>query len=88
MLIYVEKFVIEVGLLMELDDYSKFLNEEFCDFFKWFSIVVGLIGNLGMLIGIMSVKLGFLVFVYMLVDVRVWKKNRFCVFGVNVIEYV
>lgn len=48
---------------------------------------MGLIGNLGLLIGIMSVCIGFKVIVYMFVDVWVWKKVKLCSYGVMVVEY-
>ncbi|MCC4784092.1 D-serine ammonia-lyase [Vibrio lentus] len=86
-LTHAEKLAFEAGLLCESDDYRKLLKSEFRDFFKQYSIAVGSTGNLGMSIGIMSVKLGFTVSVHMSADAREWKKNKLREHGVNVVEY-
>ncbi|WP_045424289.1 D-serine ammonia-lyase [Vibrio jasicida] len=86
-LTHAEKLAIEAGLLSESDDYSKLFSEEFRQFFQQYSIAVGSTGNLGMSIGIMSAKLGFLVSVHMSADAREWKKNKLRSHGVNVVEY-
>lgn len=84
---FVESFVIKEGFFIEEDSYV-FLVEEWCKkLFFFYFIVVGFIGNLGLSIGIISVVFGFNVIVYMLVDVKKWKKDLFCLKGVIVIEY-
>jgi D-serine dehydratase len=86
-LTHAEKLVIKAGLLELSDDYSKLFTEEFRAFFSQYSIAVGSTGNLGMSIGIMSAKLGFLVSVHMSADARQWKKEKLRAHGVNVVEY-
>ncbi|MGV7960918.1 D-serine ammonia-lyase [Photorhabdus tasmaniensis] len=86
-LTHAEKLALQAGLLSEDDDYSKLFSEEFRQFFNQYSIAVGSTGNLGLSIGIISVKLGFNVSVHMSADAREWKKQKLRSHGVNVVEY-
>ncbi|NHB87111.1 D-serine ammonia-lyase [Photorhabdus tasmaniensis] len=86
-LTHAEKLALQAGLLSENDDYSKLFSEEFRQFFNQYSIAVGSTGNLGLSIGIISVKLGFNVSVHMSANAREWKKQKLRSHGVNVVEY-
>ncbi|NHB96551.1 D-serine ammonia-lyase [Photorhabdus stackebrandtii] len=86
-LAHAEKLALQAGLLSEDDDYSKLFSEEFRQFFNQYSIAVGSTGNLGLSIGIISVKLGFNVSVHMSANAREWKKQKLRSHGVNVVEY-
>ncbi|PVZ71985.1 D-serine ammonia-lyase [Pelagibaculum spongiae] len=86
-LTHAEKLVIKAGLLSIDDDYSKLFSDDFRKFFKGYSIAVGSTGNLGLSIGIISAKLGFVVSVHMSADARQWKKDKLRAHGVTVVEY-
>lgn len=86
-LAHAEKLAINAGLLLTSDDYSKLFTDEFRNFFSQYSIAVGSTGNIGMSIGIISVKLGFAVNVHMSADACQWKKDKLRSHGVNVVEY-
>lgn len=86
--VYVECLVLEYGLVGFDDDYLWLVEVDCWVFFVCYWIVVGFIGNLGFFIGIIGVVLGFQVSVYMFVDVCQWKKDKLCVYGVMVVEYV
>lgn len=57
-------------MFLKDDDYSILIEKWFIDFFLKYFIVVGFIGNLGFSIGIIGVKFGFCVIVYMFGDVK------------------
>ncbi|MBS9423896.1 D-serine ammonia-lyase [Photorhabdus caribbeanensis] len=86
-LAHAEKLALQAGLLSKNDDYSKLFSEELRRFFNQYSIAVGSTGNLGLSIGIVSVKLGFNVSVHMSADAREWKKQKLRSHGVNVVEH-
>ncbi|RHW37655.1 D-serine ammonia-lyase [Lysinibacillus yapensis] len=84
---YAEQLAIEHRLIQYNDDYAKFNEEEFYEFFRQYKIAVGSTGNLGLSIGIMGAKLGFQVTVHMSSDAKEWKKQLLREKGVEVIEY-
>ncbi|KGR74190.1 D-serine ammonia-lyase [Ureibacillus sinduriensis] len=82
-----EKLAIENKLIKSNDDYIKFCDEAFRQFFNGYKIAVGSTGNLGLSIGIMGAKLGFQVTVHMSSEAKEWKKRLLREKGVEVIEY-
>ncbi|MED3108703.1 D-serine ammonia-lyase, partial [Bacillus thuringiensis] len=74
-------------LLTKQDDYFVLDSDRFRAFFSNYSIAVGLTRNLGLSIGIMSVKLGFNITAHMSTDAKTWKKNLLTSKGITVIEY-
>jgi D-serine dehydratase len=84
---YAEELALQHGLLMPTDDYSMMDSEVFRHFFSQYSIAVGSTGNLGLSIGIISVKMGFKVTVHMSADAKKWKKDLLRGKGAIVVEY-
>ncbi|WP_368654935.1 D-serine ammonia-lyase [Ornithinibacillus sp. 4-3] len=84
---YAERLAIEAGLITKEDNYEKFTEQQFKDFFSQYSIGVGSTGNLGLGIGIMSAKLGFNVSVFMSADAKQWKKDLLREKGATVYEF-
>jgi D-serine dehydratase len=83
-----EDLAIDAGMIHPGDDYGKFANDEFKEFFANYSIVCGSTGNLGLSIGIMSAMLGFNVTIHMSEDAKQWKKDMLRSKGAKVIEHV
>lgn len=86
-LMYAEQLAIENKLINRNDDYIRFSEEAFHQFFNGYKIAVGSTGNLGLSIGIMGAKLGFQVTVHMSSEAKEWKKQLLREKGVEVIEY-
>lgn len=84
---HAETLAFENNLITKHDDYSKFADPFFKQFFSNYSIAVGSTGNLGLSIGIISAELGFKVFVHMSSDAKKWKKDMLRQKGAEVIEY-
>ncbi|TLQ41072.1 D-serine ammonia-lyase [Ruoffia tabacinasalis] len=85
---HAETLALENGLLESIEDnYEKFLNDEFNEFFAQHKIMVGTTGNLGISVGVMGAKLGFNVTVHMSTEAKQWKKDLLRSRGVNVVEH-
>ena len=84
---YAEELAIASGLLKKEDDYSILTTPKFKTFFSKHKIGVASTGNLGLSIGIISAKLGFLVTVYVSADAKQWKKDLLREKGVTVVEF-
>lgn len=84
---HTEQLAIDAGMISKEDDYRKFSTPEFKEFFGNYSIGVGSTGNLGLSIGIIGAKLGFLVSVYMSADAKQWKKDLLRAKGAIVHEF-
>ncbi|MEX3620846.1 hypothetical protein [Viridibacillus arvi] len=67
---YAEKIVLEGGFLTIEDSYSLLISREARNLCLKYSIAIGLTGNLGLSIGIMSAKLGFQVTVHTSADAK------------------
>lgn len=84
---HAEDLAIANNLLKIDEDYAILTNPEFKEFFSNYSIIVGSTGNLGLSIGIISVKIGFNVTVHMSSDAKAWKKKMLIEKGVKVVEH-
>lgn len=84
---HAEDLALKAGKIFLNDNYIKFADEDFTNFFSQYSIHVGSTGNLGLSIGIISAALGFKVNVHMSADAKAWKKALLRSKGVNVVEY-
>ena len=92
-LCFAEQLALEAGLLHRvgntgLEQSSLRLAEiDARALFGRYRIAVGSTGNLGLSIGIMAARLGFLVTVHMSRDAKAWKKKRLRDAGVAVVEH-
>ncbi|MGO2655576.1 MAG: D-serine ammonia-lyase [Pseudoclavibacter sp.] len=84
---HAESLALDAGMITTHDDYRRFADPAFTEFFARHSVSVGSTGNLGLSIGIMAAKLGFSTTVHMSADARQWKKDRLRHDGVEVLEY-
>lgn len=84
---YAEKLALEAGILERGEDYKVFNSNKFQQFFNSYTLGVGSTGNLGLSIGIIGVKLGFKVKVYVSGDAKKWKKDLLRKHGAEVIEF-
>lgn len=82
-----EDLALTAGMISESDDYKKFADDAFREYFSQYNVVCGSTGNLGLSIGIMSAELGFKVTIHMSDDARAWKKEMLRAKGVNVVEH-
>ncbi|MBH0231297.1 D-serine ammonia-lyase [Halobacillus yeomjeoni] len=84
---HAEKLALENGMITKEDNYEKFMEPQFKQFFKQYTIGVGSTGNLALSIGTISAELGFTVDVHMSSDAKQWKKDLLRKKGVRVHEY-
>lgn len=84
---YAENLAIEEEILTKHDNYEILADKKFRNFFSNYAIGVGSTGNLALSIGIIGVKLGFNVSVYMSADAKQWKKDLLREKGANVYEF-
>lgn len=84
---YAERLALENKILQKEEDYSILAGVRPRNFFSDYHITVGSTGNLGLSVGVIGVKFGFRVTVYMSTDARQWKKDVLTELGVEVIAH-
>ncbi len=84
---FAENLLLRAGLLDLGDDYSKIACEEMKRHLVRYHIAVGSTGNLGLAVGIVAARLGFMASVHMSCDAQEWKKSILRRHGVSVIEH-